>query len=1449
MDQAARLRAEEFAAITAQVKESLHRSLFKSLDERGGAQELIRQQYSGRYPFELLQNANDAATAGRASFVLTDTALIVADDGLGFQDVQVEAICSLGRSSKGPGTAVGHKGLGFKSVGEITDRPQVVSTTTRFQFDGAWLRREIARLAGPLPAGQRLPVYAFPFPVDPADLGPDAPVIDELLGDGFRTVIRLPLREGVGRDTVASHLVTHLRPRLLLFLPGIDRLDLHGAGADFSAHVTRSAGGRVSLGDEEWLVHRHEAAPPRELLAPLGEAWAEIEVVRWSLAVPLGADGRPRTDELFPMHVYFPTEEEPGLHVMVHAEWVLGMDRRQLAATPEAVPYNRWLTARVAESAGQLGTALVTGYDAVTAVVPADSAPTPGAGEELRDGWREVLAGTAFLPVADGSLARPVEVGLLPESIPDAAVAHQIAGLDGSRALRPDLETAGPVRSFLTGSARVEAMTVKEFMTLLRPPSPETAARYYGFLADWRDQASGRQFVGYLRELPCVLTVHGEVVAPAHEPVFFPRTRGDSLVSVDLPVPIAEVPGVEGVEALLKELGVRPFEWRELISSFLLRILADPSADPERREQAMAGLWAYHEVRRTGSESLVPALGTVLLPARTAAGDRVELRAGATMYFGADWTGSEDLEAIYGPFGEAEFLAAEAPGDSDQRHADREFYEMLGVRDHPRLDEAHGSYPVDSHRHPHRGAMFHRWRVQPEVEKAERCPQSHAYSQQLRYSYRLDRHEDLAASQEPLRLLALWRQLASRWGDVYEPAMTAVFHCTQSQHAGERDRQCDSLFAYTLRSQPWVPVARGSTSELVRPQDGWIDQHDLPRRIRERIPRIHHEMRQMKGGVAVASALHVTDAGRPRADDLLALLSGLAEEADDLGRVTRDVELAARWVQRTLDDVLIDETPHADPASVRVLARHDGRLMFAAQPLFADEPLLKETWERHEPMLHADTGLGRLVRYLSLVRLDDVVTTVPEPFVDHLTEPVQRAVTERIEQAKPYLLALVRAENARAETMARNTLSRLRLVLCDDLILRYEYEGHAIERDDAVCYIATRFERHDARPHRVGTVYLELDRETREPHWFPFGRQLAQHLDAPSLADAVTMVFTARKADLKSMMADRQIRPEDIDEAHELLGLPAEEEIGHILDNLVTPTGGWSAPGSSPTPAPGSSPPAAADASSSPSPESAAALATGAASSAPAPVSTSYSASAEPAPAADPIPPVDYGQVRLVEGTPGALAEKPVTARHGGYGGAAPSVQTDAENRRVGNRGEGIAYHVERERLRAAGRDPDLVVWESRINELSPYDLRSVDDDGRTIFIEVKSTRADDPGEPFYISGAELLQAAAHRDRYIVYRVTRTDTATPLITRIADPLGRINDGNGRLLLSKAQMTLAVTAGPAHDRTRPVQGDGPGAVVGAQSQFVEFVQPGRPRPTGADAADSLRGSGPAGLPGP
>jgi hypothetical protein len=1399
MDQATKLREQEFASIRLHVGQDLRETELKSLDERGGAQELIRQQYSGRYPFELLQNANDAAVdrgvRGRASFLLTETALIVADDGSGFEDRHVAAICSLGRSSKGPGTAVGHKGLGFKSVGEITDQPQIFSEQTSFEFDGARLRREVAAIMGDLPTGQRLPIYAFPFPVTAADLEHDADEVRRLREEGFSTVIRLPLRVGVDRQTVAEHLVTYLRPRLLLFLSGIDHLELQGTTADFSARVIRpSVDGveRVSLNTgtdaEEWLIYRHQARPAPDVLEPLGEAWADVTTVRWAVAVPLDGAGQPRTDETFPLHVYFPTEEDPGLHFMIHAEWILGMDRRQLSTAPEAQPYNEMLLDHLATSVERIAADVVRRWNASTAaviaLVPDVSPASAGAGQILRSRWQDALSTAPFLPVADGSLARPVDVSLLPDNLPSCSVAHELADIDGERTLHPDIEQLAAVRAFLTAHVGVEPTSIEGFLAVLRPPRVESAAAYYGFLAEWRERA-GRQLLSALRNVPCVLTVDGALVVAAKQPVFFPRARGHSPIPLDLPVPIAEVPAVDGAEALLKELGVRPFEWRDLIRDFLLAILTNPEQEPELRARAMAGMRAYHQVRMSGSEALAPALGSVLLPARTAMGERQELRPGASLYFGENWTGSDDLEVIYGPFGNAEFLASDPPTDSEQRRIDRDFYEMLGVRDHPRLYDAKtggpASYPLAGSDPVERAAMFSAWRAQPTVQATAICPQGHAYSQQLRVAYRLDRHEDLILSLDRQRLEALWRQLAQRWGDVYEPAMVAAFHCSQSQHSGERDRQCPSLFAYTLQSQRWLPVHRGTTAELALPGDAWIGTREMPKRILERIPRISAPMLKVKGGMALSNVLGVTDASRPAVADLLTLLADIAEESDRLGQTNREIDLAARWVVRALDDVLTDEPPHPNPDSVRVLARHQGQTLFVARPPYTDDPLLRETWEQQRPVLNADQRLGRLVRYLSLTRLDDAVTTTPVPYGEHFGDDVHRAVSRKIADAKPYMLALVRAENSRFENTARNALTRLDLVICDSLVLRYEHDGHSIEREDATCFIA---ERHSTRHHLLGTAYLELEQDRGEPHWFPFGRQLAQHLGVPTLADAITMVFTTAYDDRRRMMTDRQIRPEDVNEARDLLGLADDEELDMLPDSFEASIG---EPGTFRSP-----PEVAARTTEAPA---ASPVVSGSPASSGETASPNGSGSPD---AQKPTPPqiadVDYEQVHIVDGTLNPLDVKASSTHPSGFGGgAAPTLQSEADKRRVGRRGEEIVFTKERARLQAAGKDPNRVVWVSKDYETAPFDIRSVDDDDQTIYIEVKATKAHDPGEPFYISHAELLEAALHRNRYYIYRVTRTDSSAPVITRVADPLSEIKDGRGRLLLSQARMALGFTA--------------------------------------------------------
>jgi hypothetical protein len=899
-----------------------------------------------------------------------------------------------------------------------------------------------------LPAEQRFPVYAFPFPVLDDDLGADAAIVHRLLADDFSTVIRLPLREGIARNMVARHLAENLLPRLLLFLPGIDRLELRGTDADFSAVIVSNPEGaaehvllETDAETEEWLLYRGSAAPEPAVLEPMGEAWTKLDKVNYAVAVPLDDSGQPKTDNSFPLHVYFPTEEEPGLHVAIHADWVLGMDRRQLAVANEAVAYNGFLLAEVANfAATDVAVDLVTRCEAsaaaVQALLPAPGAEAFGNGAVLRERWSEALTDARFFPFADGALRPPADARMLPAALPGIAEAHALAVLDAESALRADVEALEAVQQFLRSRPMPHVMSPQEFIRNLRPPALATAGAYYSFLVRWRNSAGfgGAKVIDdELKQRPSVLARNGDVLAPGQGPVFLPPRRGDSAVAVDTPVPIAVIPVTEDakdfdrIADLLKALGVKPFEWRDLIREFLVKILEDPHAARDLRDRALAGLRAYYRDRRSGSDDLAPVLGRVLLPARTTDGTGRELRAGALLYFGAEWTGSADLEVIYGPFGAADFLDADVPADPDQKQTDREFYKMLGVEDHPRLDVARAErasdFPIGSFRHPHRGPLLDEWMAQPDVKEKSHCPHGHDQYQQLKLSVRLDRHLELIESQDPVRLLALWGQLARHWGRTYASALEAIFRCQHGWHQGERDRTCESLFAYTLRSRPWVPVILRSAVELVRPEHAWIDSTLTPDRIKGRIPRINGTMRKTPGAAGLIAALRLADIAWPTVRNLLALLADIAGEADEAGTVSREVALAARWVQRTLDDVLPSEQePHPDPGHVRLLASHDGVLTFVPQPLFADDPLLRETWEKRSPVLAADTGLSRLTKFLALTKLDNEVQTSAVPNGVHQDDHAFTDTRRKIDGIKPYLFALVRAESSRSETRVRSGL-------------------------------------------------------------------------------------------------------------------------------------------------------------------------------------------------------------------------------------------------------------------------------------------------------------------------------------------------------------------------------------------------------------------------------------------
>jgi hypothetical protein len=134
----------------------------------------VAADYRGRLVYELLQNADDAMGEGtsvedRVSFLVTDHGLWIANSGRSLTDEDVQGLCGLGASSKVDAhgvrrASIGHKGLGFKSVLEITSAPAAFSRTCSFELGQVHARRHVDELWNALgfPPPRAVPAMRFP---------------------------------------------------------------------------------------------------------------------------------------------------------------------------------------------------------------------------------------------------------------------------------------------------------------------------------------------------------------------------------------------------------------------------------------------------------------------------------------------------------------------------------------------------------------------------------------------------------------------------------------------------------------------------------------------------------------------------------------------------------------------------------------------------------------------------------------------------------------------------------------------------------------------------------------------------------------------------------------------------------------------------------------------------------------------------------------------------------------------------------------------------------------------------------------------------------------------------------------------------------------------------------------------------------------------------------------
>lgn len=245
----------------------------------------VSDDYGDRFLVELIQNAHDAhderRNDGEISILLDESeegygCLYVANRGRGFNEANFRSICNIALSSKPINEGIGNKGLGFRSVLQICQRPEIyskLSCDSSADFDGYCFRfatesdvrdvlRDLGRESALEAVWQKMPRLFLPV------LATGRPWHVQQFGrDGFVTVVRLPLDSTAARDAVVEQFewIGSLAVPLQLFLERLTSIRLRRSSSGFDSTLARvvqmherltdrTSVQRVRVGSDAYLV-------------------------------------------------------------------------------------------------------------------------------------------------------------------------------------------------------------------------------------------------------------------------------------------------------------------------------------------------------------------------------------------------------------------------------------------------------------------------------------------------------------------------------------------------------------------------------------------------------------------------------------------------------------------------------------------------------------------------------------------------------------------------------------------------------------------------------------------------------------------------------------------------------------------------------------------------------------------------------------------------------------------------------------------------------------------------------------------------------------------------------------------------------------------------------------------------------------------------------------------
>lgn len=558
-DVIARIRREEYL-LDIEVTADINKGLENIRAEKARTNQIIAEDiYSKQTHFvlELVQNADDNRYGSNVvpslSFQIAPNKLVVTNNDTGFDEADVLSLCRTGASTKkAKEGAIGEKGIGFKSVFSVSDKPEIHSNGYHFKFDRS--------------VGITVPIW-----LDPA----------RTTNAGVTTIV-LPAKPGF---TFTPSALGELNAQVLLFLGKVRELEVIApeyvfgyARQDKNAVTILSTKVSTQQGVSEVTIERfvrfsktlsmHGFADDRRK----GHKDSTL-----SLAFPMNADGNASPEPTCHTFAYLPVRAF-GFSFCIHGDFLLSASREDVHA-------DRQWNIRLRDNIATTFVAALAEFKKMPALALTYLKFLP-AERDVSDPFFKPVVAQLFtelkqgecIPSASGKWRKPTEILLVKPEIRElftSADALRLFGLDfhdERLEVPPDgkvLETLGC--RWLTYVDLVDIFV--QHGDWLRKKPKSWLAQFYAYLS----RLDLTQFTKYgLLSAPCVPTRSGAFAAPEQGSLFYPLSDEqlygfeNELTIVDPEIITTAASKSDRVHLFFDHLGIKRDDPYELIVGHIL---------------------------------------------------------------------------------------------------------------------------------------------------------------------------------------------------------------------------------------------------------------------------------------------------------------------------------------------------------------------------------------------------------------------------------------------------------------------------------------------------------------------------------------------------------------------------------------------------------------------------------------------------------------------------------------------------------------------------------------------------------------------------------------------------------------------------------------------------------------------------------------------------------------